>query len=210
MPESDYAFEPIPGLPEHLPKGEVILWQGRPSAWRLAVEAMGLYWLLGYFGLLTSWAIATNYEAVGLIGAVASAVPFAALALLLTGLVFLVAQVQARATIYTVTTARTVLRVGAALSLTLNVPHAKLANAGLDLRSGGTGTIALEMMGTPRIGYLALWPHVRPWHMRQVQPALRCIPDAAEVAKLLADAAETRLSEITVAPLPQPDAVPAE
>ena len=31
MSEDDFAVEPIEGLPELLPKGEVILWQGRPN-----------------------------------------------------------------------------------------------------------------------------------------------------------------------------------
>jgi hypothetical protein len=31
--------------------------------------------------------------------------------------------------------------------------------------------------------------------MGKTQPALRCIPDAARVAKILGDAAETRLNE---------------
>jgi hypothetical protein len=36
---------------------------------------------------------------------------------------------------------------------------------------------------------------VRPWHFNRTQPALRAIPDAAVVAKILAEAAETRLSQ---------------
>jgi hypothetical protein len=39
------------------------------------------------------------------------------------------------------------------------------------------------------------WPHVRPWHFSRTQPAFRAIPDAARVAAIFADAAETRLSE---------------
>ena len=40
----DFATEPVPGLPGHLPPGEVVLWQGRPDAWRLAREAFALDW----------------------------------------------------------------------------------------------------------------------------------------------------------------------
>ena len=39
------------------------------------------------------------------------------------------------------------------------------------------------------------WPHVRPWHISRTQPALRCIPDAAAVARIFAEAAETRIAE---------------
>ncbi|MDZ7599697.1 MAG: hypothetical protein U5J82_15775 [Desulfobacterales bacterium] len=42
------------------------------------------------------------------------------------------------------------------------------------------------------MSYLVCWPHVRPWHMRHTEPALRCIPDAERIARLLAEAAETR------------------
>ena len=32
----DFAVEPLPGLPAQPPKGEVILWQGRPQTFALA------------------------------------------------------------------------------------------------------------------------------------------------------------------------------
>ncbi|HBB55427.1 MAG TPA: phosphopantetheine adenylyltransferase, partial [Hyphomonadaceae bacterium] len=32
----EFDFEPVRGLPEALPAGEAILWQGAPSAWGLA------------------------------------------------------------------------------------------------------------------------------------------------------------------------------
>ena len=71
----------------------------------------------------------------------------------------------------------------------------QIGNATLAAKGNGTGTIALETLGDARISYLVCWPHVRPWHLAKSQPALRCIPDAAAVAKLLADAAETRVSQ---------------
>jgi len=43
------------------------------------------------------------------------------------------------------------------------------------------------------------WPHVRPWYMSRTQPALRSIPDAEKVARIFAEAAETRISEPRVA-----------
>jgi hypothetical protein len=39
---------------------------------------------------------------------------------------------------------------------------------------------------------------VRPWHFAKTQPTLRAIPDAANVAKILAEAAEMRLNEPVV------------
>ena len=53
----------------------------------------------------------------------------------------------------------------------------------------------LELTGETRLSYLMTWPHVRPWHMRRTQPALRAIPEAAMVATIFAEAAETRVSQ---------------
>jgi hypothetical protein len=66
--------------------------------------------------------------------------------------------------------------------------------ASLDLRRDGTGTIALETLGETRISVLIAWPHLRPGHWAKTQPALRSIPDAARVARMLAEAAEARLT----------------
>ena len=54
MSKDDFAVEPIEGLPELLPKGEVILWQGRPNWLRLTIESLNLWWVIGYFGLLAA------------------------------------------------------------------------------------------------------------------------------------------------------------
>jgi hypothetical protein len=140
-------------------------------------------------------------------------VPFLLLGIVTCGLLMLVALAQARATVYTVTDARVVMRIGAALTVTLNIPYTQVANAMLDLRKNGTGTIALETMGETHLSYLTCWPHARPWHFRAAQPALRCIPQAEKVAHLLSDAAEARVSVPQVArtaPAPQTSTVAAE
>jgi hypothetical protein len=116
---------------------------------------------------------------------------------------------QARATVYTITTERVAMRIGAALSVTFNLPFAQLAAARIDLRKGGTGTIAIETTGEDKLSYLVLWPHVRPWFMKKPQPALRCIPDAARVAELLSEAAQARLLRPQVARVDRPDGITA-
>ena len=68
----------------------------------------------------------------------------------------------------------------------------------------------METLGDTRLSYLMCWPHVRPWHMAKTQPALRCIPDAARVAQILSDAAETRVSQPTVTRTAPTGAVAAE
>ena len=131
--------------------------------------------------------------------AIMTAVPFVVLAMVATLILFLIALAQARATVYTITNERVAMRIGAALTLTLNLPFPKIASADLSLGRGGTGTIALKTTGNVRLSYMILWPHVRPWHMKETKPALRCIPDAAKVAAILAEAAETRVSKPTIA-----------
>ena len=188
-----------------------MLWQGRPDAWALAREAYGIRWIALYFALIVLWRATVGYGDAGLAGAFAYGLPYVGLGALGCGVVYLLAVAQARATIYTITSARVVMRIGAALTVTFNFPFVQIASAQLDDR-GATGTIALQTKGETRISFLVLWPHVRPWHMAKTQPALRCIPDAAAVAKLLAEAAETRLSQpiITRDPAFAGDLVAAE
>lgn len=210
----DFATEPVPGLPGHLPPGEVVLWQGRPDTWRLAREAFALDWFVAYSVLLVLWRASVAWSEGGAAQAVAVGLPYAALGLIGAGVIWWLARAQARATLYTITTQRVAMRIGAALTLTLNLPFAQIEGAALDLRRGGTGTIALRMVAGTRIAALTLWPHMRPWRLGRPEPALRCIPDAAEVARLLAEAAESRLARPVVtrtpAPAPRAAAVPAE
>jgi hypothetical protein len=190
----DFAFEPMPGLPERPPIGEEILWQGRPSVWALAREAFKIYWIAAYFVILVLWRAQAAFASGGIGTAIAVAIPHILLGCVVCLGIWLLAYVQARATMYTITTARVVMRIGAALSVTFNLPFAQIGTATLDLRKSGTGTIALETLGNTKISYLIAWPNARPWQFTKTQPALRCIPDAARVARLLSDAAESRLS----------------
>jgi hypothetical protein len=136
--------------------------------------------------------------------------PYLAIGAVACGLLFLMALSQARATVYTLTTARVAMRIGASLTVTLNLPFRQIGSASLTLQRGGTGTIALETLGETRISYLVCWPHVRPWRFAKTQPALRCIPEAERVARLLAEAAETRISEPVLTRLPAAAAMAAE
>jgi hypothetical protein len=192
MPHDDFSFEPIPGLPGRLPQGEEILWQGRPNTLALARQAMGLSWVGGYFVLIALWRAGAASADLPAAQAAAVALPYLALGLLACLIILAIAWAQARATVYTITSARVVMRIGAALSVTFNLPFTQIEGASLDLRRDGTGTIALKTPEDTRLSYLVTWPHVRPWRMRHTEPALRCIPRAAEVARLLAEAAEAR------------------
>jgi hypothetical protein len=194
MSHDDFAFEPVRGLPERPPDGEHILWQGRPSTWALAWDALSLPWVAGYFALLALWRFGTLVDADGAARAFVAASPFLIMGGVVCALLWLVAFAQARATVYTITNRRVAMRIGAALTLTLNLPFTKIANADLKVGGHGNGTIALDLMDDSRLSYLVCWPHVRPWRLKKTQPALRCIPDAVRVAGLLAEAAEARIS----------------
>ena len=65
----------------------------------------------------------------------------------------------------------------------------------LGVRKSGIGTSNFELFGDTRLSYLMTWPHVRTWRFSRTQPAFRAIPDAARVAAIFANAAETRVSE---------------
>ena len=195
MSHDDFHFEPVRGLPEALPKDERILWQGSPVPLRLAIEALKLRWIAGYFAALAAWRVAVSAAEVPLAQALGHALPLVIVGLAACALIYIVARVQARAAVYTLTNKRVVMRIGAALTLSLNLPYTQIGTAQLDRRRGGTGTLAFELIGAPQISYLMTWPHNRPWHVGRCQPALRCIPDAARVAAIFADAAEARVAE---------------
>lgn len=202
MSHDDFAFEPQEGLPQRLPQTEVMLWQGRPSAWALFRGAYGLRWIVAYFAVVVLWRAAAGWLDGGFARTLAMAIPYMVLGGLALAVTGAMAWVAARSTVYSVTTARVVMRIGAALTVTLNLPYRQIANAALDLKKDGTGTIAFETLGETKFSALMLWPHLRPWHFARTQPALRCIPEAAKVAQLIADAAEARMAEPVLAPAP--------
>ena len=198
----DFAFDHAPGLPEPLPRGEHLLWQGRPNAWRLAVDSLALRWVIGYFALLAFWRVGSAIADHSAGVAFASAIPLLVLGALAVAILWGFCWVQARQTIYTVTTRRVIMRVGAALQVTLQMPYSRIENIALDLHKDGTGTIAFEPAkdGGEGLSYLVMWPHVRPWHIRVPQPAFRSIAGAQEVAETLADAAAGQMAQPVVAP----------
>lgn len=192
----DFAFEHAPGLPEALPEGEEILWQGRPKVLPLARQALWLDWVVGYFVIIFFWRVMASTADNSVAASLGHGVPLLVLGIGAVLAILFIAWLQARGTVYTLTTHRAAMRIGAALQLTLNLPYQWIENANLDLRKDGTGTIAFELKGEEnKISFLMVWPHMRPWRMARPEPALRCIPDAAKVSQILATAAEARVSD---------------
>lgn len=194
MSHDDFQVEPVKGLPEPLPEGEKMLWQGRPDWLALSKDALRVHWVLGYFVFLAAWRFVSLIDIVPLGQALFATIPMLIMGLVAAGILAFFATMMARLTVYTVTDARVVMRIGVLLTLTLNLPYRQIANAMLDLHKNGTGTIAFETTDKTKLSYLVLWPHMRPWHLARTQPALRCIPDAQHIADLIADAAEARVS----------------
>jgi hypothetical protein len=181
-PHHEHEFEAAPGLPEPLPAGERILWQGAPDWRTLAMEVYHLRQLAGYFGAMMIIQAVYQWDAPA--RAVLSSLALSAvLAGSALGLLALGAWLSARTALYTLTTRRVVMRIGIVLTITLNVPLRQVRGADLLARKSGVGDLSLALAGKERIGWLHLWPHARPWHLADPQPTLRCIPDAAAVGE---------------------------
>lgn len=183
----DFEVEPVNGLPEQLPAGEAILWQGQPHWWQLARRAFHVRKVALYFLLLMAWEIASGID----LGLSALAIAGAVFKLSLAagfgiGLLLLLAWGCAREAVFTLTNKRLVMRFGIALRLTLNLPYSRIESGSLRTDRDGYGDVALLLDPADRISYAVLWPHARPWQFRRPQPTLRGIANAAEVADILA------------------------
>lgn len=180
----EHDFEAAPGLPEKLPQGEHILWQGAPSALALALHVFHVRMLGGYFAaMLLVQGLYLAGEPDGLaFKPLLWSLMAAAVALALLGSV---AWFAARNTLYTITNRRVVMRIGIVLTLTLNLPFKALSAAAVRTYPDGTGDIVVDLAGEDRIGWAHLWPHARPWTLRKPQPSLRCLPDARRVGAVL-------------------------
>ena len=163
------------------PQGdETVLWQGKPDALLLARTAFRARWIAGYFAALVVLALANGSAN----GAIVTLLAGAGVLAIVHGLAYL----SARTTSYILTDRRMILHIGMAIEKTINLPLDKIGAARLSDKGRGFGEIALEPVGEHTLGYLLLWPHARPWRFGKPQPMLRALPDAAAVAKRLADA----------------------
>jgi hypothetical protein len=197
--------EPIPGLPDHLPEGERVLWSGGPDWKSLALHVFHVRAVAIYFAILIAWEASSGLSAGVAAGeAATTAVLQVLLAVMAIGLLSLFAWLIARSTVYTVTNERVVIRAGVALPKAVNIPFKVIGSASLKARASGNGDIPLQLTGPDRVAYLSLWPHVRPWRLNNAQPMLRGLPDAAKAAQVLAGA----LAEKAGQPAPR-IAVPA-
>lgn len=201
------------GLPGPLPKGERILWQGSPGWRQLALRAFHCREVAIYFAVFAAWRGATGYAEGGVelaIGRALSLLPIAALSL---GLLALLAWATARCAVYTITDRRVVFSIGVALTATLNLPLKSIERADLKLTGDGSGDLTLGLGRDTRVAFLTLWPHARPWRVKNPEPTLRALPDPERAASVLAEAlepgasarvAQTRAASPGLRPAPAP------
>lgn len=208
QPAHEHEFEAAPGLPEPLPPGERVLWQGMPDPARLAQTAFHLRGIIVYFALMLALRGAYVWSDTGSAGGALTAMlwllPAPAFAV---GMLAYLARLSARTTLYTVTNRRIVMRIGIVLTLTFNIPLRRIAGAAVKLHPAtGTGDLPFALAAGDKIAYTHLWPHARPWRLARPEPMLRCIPDAERVARLLSQAwaLETGGSVLPTAPVAQP------
>lgn len=193
-------------LPEALPSGEQILLQCAPAWLSLYRRAFHARSLALYFGLLVAlrgcnvlWDGGSASSALVAMLWVAIAAAFC------LGMLAVLAWLTARATWYTITSRRIVMRMGIVLEVTFNFPFTVIDQVALHVYPNGTGDLALSFMDGEQIAYAHLWPHVRPWRLKRTEPMLRCVPDARAVATMLSNAMTHRIkNNVLPIRLPRP------
>lgn len=185
MKAEEIELDALPGLPSELPAGERIVWQGRPEWRRLARHAFKIRWLALYFGLFVgARVVAMITGGAGREDLVQLAVMVVVFAVGL-GLCALMAWFQARSGIYTITTHRVVMQVGAACPITWNFPFQQIAAADLTVREDGDGDVKLRLAPPNRVAWIHMWPHARPGALMKACPTLRAIAQPQAVAATL-------------------------
>ena len=183
---NEYESEPVRGLPEHLPEGESIVWQGAPAWRQLAVRAFHVRKIAVYFVLLAAIHVGLRVaDGASLPGAMQGAGWLVMLGAAAVALLGLLAWLYGRTTLYTITNERLVMRFGVAIPMMINIPWDKIDAAGLSRYRSDNGDIVLTLAKGEKIAYWLLWPHAKPWHFAPVQPMLRCLDDAQEAAQCL-------------------------
>jgi Bacterial PH domain len=200
------------GLPDHLPEGERLIWQGKPDWKRLAINAFHVRKVAAYFTLIivlqgalrlangATWAEALN------------AVPVLfGLGVIACAILVVLAYASAKTTRYTLTSKRALMKVGIALPVIINMPFKQVDGVSFANTGKGCGTIVFKTGGQTRLAYLLLWPHAKPWHITKPQPAFRDIAEVETVASRLAFALGGQMPVVEVQyVVPQGNLVPAE
>ena len=186
----------IDGIAEPLPKGETVLWSGRPEAWRFARRQFRLGWVAAWFVALAAlrgfeaWQAGAGWWGVAV--RASSQVPLALLALgLLAGL----GMVMARSSTYALTQRRLVMNIGVALPITFNIPLRYVDAVSLREHDGDLVDLVVTLGQGGKASVTALWPHVRRFSDVRVQPAFLDVSRASISALLPLLTEQLRVSE---------------
>lgn len=190
-------------LPEDIPPGERILWFGRPDWITLFRGAYRADLIAGYFVLLAMWS-AIEASDLGVAASMMAAARSLGIGLAALALLALLAWSSARTALFVITSRRVIMKVGVALQVFYNFPFSRIRNAALRIDKNGTGELAMQLAQGKPIGYLNLWPFVRPFHFADPEPALRGLAQARQVGDILgralAAAAQERGDDFSVEP----------
>ena len=200
------------GLPDHLPEGEQLLWQGKPDWQRLAINAFHVRKVAAYFAVLILAQGAWKLGHGAAISDALQAVPkLAGLGLLAFAILVAIAYASARTSNYTLTSKRVLLKVGIALPVIINLPLRQIDGVSFATTGKGCGTVCFKTGGNVRLAYMMLWPHAMPWQFMKPKPAFRDIPNVEDVASRLASTLGGHMQKIeTQSEMPQGNMVAAE
>ena len=132
---------------------EKVLWKGRPALGLLARTAFHTHKLAFYFAMLFAIALASGRSEAAAVAAV--------LGTALLAILYLLAWLSARSTLYILTDTRLIMRIGMAIETRINIPLKQITSANLRMRGKDHGDIAFELSGDRILGTALLWPHVR-------------------------------------------------
>ena len=193
LPPEDGGIR-LPGVEEPLPPGERVLWRGRPALWPTAFRVLHLRAILFYWALIAAGFLLWGMGGGPTAGSLAADLTWlVVVALLGTGVILALAWLIRVTTLYVLTERRIVMRVGIALPGVLNLPHERIGKVDLRRNRDGSGDLVLTPAGDERIGWLFLWPHVRPWRWKDPLPAFRAISSVDEVGTQVASAVTRRI-----------------
>lgn len=195
MSMGEYEHEPVRGLPEYLPEGETLVWQGAP-AWRVMarrvfhVRTVSLYFL----AIILVHGSSQLYRGEAFSEVLLAAGWQLGLGALAVAILAMLARAYARTTVYTLTDKRLVMRFGVALPMMINIPLEIVTSADMRGFQDGSGDIILTLDPKKKLSYMMLWPNLRSWQFRRVQPALRSIADVRSVAAVMASVVDSSAS----------------
>jgi len=187
MGMTEYEDEPVEGLPDYLPEGETLVWQGRPTVAAMARRVFFIPHLALYFGLLIAGhAVYRLMEGVSAAQVMGTFVWQAGLAATVLVLLAWLARSYAASVMYTLTSERLVIRSGVALPMMVNIPIEQITAADMRVYRDGTGDIVLTPIADRKLHWVLLWPNVSAWYSRPIRPLLRGLAEPHRAADAFA------------------------